>query len=448
MSATRKIRELLLLPREIRECPEIISSIRDCIEKDNQALEYYIRWMRFEAAMHSALSHEAAPALVVSAIRNQSRRLWGLRGAIACIACLITFCLIVGSILLPAAKLSREAGQPILAARIEATGKVVWSREIPQRTRSVAPGEWISFQEGTLPFYMGNGAELTVQGPASLRLVNAWEVELREGKLCAYVGPPARGFRVKSGDLTVVDLGTIFTVSTFPGAPVDVHVLQGTVTAESKLAPKAIINAGVAHKYEEGGKLLSTGPAEVPKFVASLRKYSGISEISGSIEFLPIPPTPGEEGSFPTPTGGVCFPEQLNIMVQQPLKLFSATPGTWSQTKNPELVEIPPGTRVSTYLIHSEKTSVPQTEATIQFKGRILGLALTEQQLQDTDLYYGIPFFKYPAATSKGRRGAVATEVDDEIRIHGDRRSLDLKINFSGGALDQIRVFVAADSDD
>lgn len=443
LSATQKIRDLLLLPRDIRECPEIVSSIRECIEQDDKALEYYVQWMRFEATLHRTLSHEAdPPAVIVSEIQRRSRRLQLMRGTIVTAACLIAFCLVISSIQMSASRLSRQAEQPILAARIEADGKIVWSNEVPKQSRSAASGEWISFREGTLKVHMACGAELALQGPVTLQFIDGWEVKLRQGKVCAFVSPPARGFRVKSGELTVTDLGTIFGVIASSDGFTDVHVIQGVITAESPSAQKSMIHAGVAHQYEPAGRLAKTGPSNASLFDDQLRALTGIGQISGSLEFLYIAPPSLAAEALPPHKGACIFLERKDSSVIAPLSLYAATAGSWTEQSNPELIEIPAGTRVSTYLIHTEVSPVWPVQASVRFEGEILGLALSEPQLQETDPIYGHPSVTYPAPTAKGTRGAVIKEGDDEIRVSDDRRTLEIKINHSGKALDQIRVFV------
>ena len=43
MSDSTRLRELLLLPRHLREQPEVVCAIREAITQDEEALRYYER---------------------------------------------------------------------------------------------------------------------------------------------------------------------------------------------------------------------------------------------------------------------------------------------------------------------------------------------------------------------------------------------------------------------
>ncbi|MCC9643357.1 FecR domain-containing protein [Rhodopirellula sp. JC740] len=56
------------------------------------------------------------------------------------------------------------------------------------------------------------GATLIVEGPAELDIESDWSVRVDQGRLRATVPPAARGFRIKTADSEVIDLGTEFTM--------------------------------------------------------------------------------------------------------------------------------------------------------------------------------------------------------------------------------------------
>ena len=75
---------------------------------------------------------------------------------------------------------------------------------------------------------LGSGVQLTVLGPACLEVHNVMEVTLESGRLLADVPHWATGFLVRTADLDVYDLGTVFSVSVdWPVS--DVFVFKGRV---------------------------------------------------------------------------------------------------------------------------------------------------------------------------------------------------------------------------
>jgi len=108
---------------------------------------------------------------------------------------------------------------------------------------------------------LGSGVQLTVLGPSSLEVHNVMEVTLESGRLLANVPHWATGFLVRTADLDVYDLGTVFSVSVdWPVS--DVFVFKGRVRvneaghSESGNAPSGevvgICEAGEGVRAEAG----------------------------------------------------------------------------------------------------------------------------------------------------------------------------------------------------
>jgi hypothetical protein len=73
-----------------------------------------------------------------------------------------------------------------------------------------------------------SGARVVIEGPADLRLVSAHEAACPSGRLLAEVPEPARGFRLSTAQLDLVDLGTSFGIDATP-RQTEVHVFKGEV---------------------------------------------------------------------------------------------------------------------------------------------------------------------------------------------------------------------------
>jgi len=90
-----------------------------------------------------------------------------------------------------------------------------------------------------------SGARVVVEGPAELRLVSASEAICPFGRLLVEVPPPARGFRLKTDQLDVVDLGTVFGIDA-NAHRTEVHVFKGKVELLSGSAAKQSLGEGRA----------------------------------------------------------------------------------------------------------------------------------------------------------------------------------------------------------
>ncbi len=115
--------------------------------------------------------------------------------------------------------------------------------EVLSTGAALSPG-WLRIQSGLAQIEFSDGARLIVEGPAELQIVSRAEAFCRTGRLSAQVPPAARGFKIASPQMTVVDLGTAFGLEVREGDSV-VHVFEGKVElASAKDAPKRELIAG------------------------------------------------------------------------------------------------------------------------------------------------------------------------------------------------------------
>ena len=102
---------------------------------------------------------------------------------------------------------ARSSGVAILTRGVN----VVWESASPTpEVGSIVVTGPLSFRSGILQLEFYGGATVVMEGPAEIELKGIDEIMLRHGKLRAKVSPRARGFRVHSPYVNVVDLGTEF----------------------------------------------------------------------------------------------------------------------------------------------------------------------------------------------------------------------------------------------
>jgi hypothetical protein len=120
-----------------------------------------------------------------------------------------------------------------------------------ERSAQVVEGQVITLSRGLLILEFKSGAEVTLNGPATLIATSAMSVKLIKGELSANVPPQGRGFRVETHAGNFIDLGTKFGLLVAENGDVETHVFEGKVIAKPARSGDAVIE----------NKLLETGQA-------------------------------------------------------------------------------------------------------------------------------------------------------------------------------------------
>jgi ferric-dicitrate binding protein FerR (iron transport regulator) len=118
-----------------------------------------------------------------------------------------------------------------LAARITGSENCVWAKSpaLLQPGAHLQQGQIIALEKGRAEITFDCGAQIVLDGPASLEVNSPWETTLHRGLLHAHVPPEATGFRVTHQSVDVVDLGTEFTMAADEAGSADVYVTKGEV---------------------------------------------------------------------------------------------------------------------------------------------------------------------------------------------------------------------------
>lgn len=113
-----------------------------------------------------------------------------------------------------------------------------------------------SLTEGAVHLRFSNGADLVVEAPAELKIIDDMNTQLISGKVRAMVPPPANGFTVKAYDLAYEDIGTEFGLSVDGEKnSSELHVFDGQVNVKSsssqKLLKKVFKGQAIAYMDED-----------------------------------------------------------------------------------------------------------------------------------------------------------------------------------------------------
>jgi hypothetical protein len=132
---------------------------------------------------------------------------------------------------------------------------VEWANpgEVHYLGAALAPG-WLRLKAGVLQVEFFNGAHVVLEGPGELQVVSAKEAFCNSGKLSAEAPPSAHGFRIRTPQMNLVDLGTAFGLAVSGNGTV-VHVFKGEVELQEKSAAKQSLKEGEAASVGSGGTM-------------------------------------------------------------------------------------------------------------------------------------------------------------------------------------------------
>ncbi len=128
----------------------------------------------------------------------------------------------------------KATGPATIATVIKARGCKWAGSTLPTAEGSRVTTGTLELVEGIATVKFDSGAEVVMEAPATLELVDAISCRLVRGTLVADVPPSAIGFTVDTPDAKVVDYGTRFGVSTGEDGKYLVQVLEGLVEVNPK----------------------------------------------------------------------------------------------------------------------------------------------------------------------------------------------------------------------
>jgi ferric-dicitrate binding protein FerR (iron transport regulator) len=168
----------------------------------------------------------------------------------------------------PAATNSPEKAETV-ATLVEAANCRWAASSLPTVVPSeVGPGTY-DLVEGLAKIRFATGAELTLEAPATLRIIDALNCRLEKGAIVVTVPPSAIGFTVDTPEAKIIDFGTTFGVIAGPNGHYVVQVVDGLVELKDK-------NSGIARSLTTG-KWVSVGgePAHPSGAVSEESLHSG-----------------------------------------------------------------------------------------------------------------------------------------------------------------------------
>ena len=147
----------------------------------------------------------------------------------------------------------------------------VWESHPELAQGDLLPAGEIRLKAGVAQLELFSGVTLVIEGSAVFEVHSAMEMSVLTGKMRANVPEPAHGFRIRTADGEVVDLGTEFAVNISSNKS-EVHVIEGSV----EWHPAGKTDKQLMVK----GEAISSGKGGYQKMVAQAGDFVGIRELN------------------------------------------------------------------------------------------------------------------------------------------------------------------------
>jgi ferric-dicitrate binding protein FerR (iron transport regulator) len=259
------------------------------------ARQFYVKAMGLSASLHhyaSEMQTEARDAAVRGKVVHVG--IWWrsvMLAAAACIAILLWFQF--------RPKASTDLQSVEYVARVTGSSNCEWaSAQSLQPGDRLHKGQQLNLVKGLAEITFDSGAQVILDGTATLDVNSAWDATLRRGTIKAHVPPEAVGFRVSNHAVEVVDLGTEFTMIADNNGAAEVLVLKGEVEAAPRDAGEQdtiLLHANESRRFADTGAVsniadskqkfaLFTQPMEVDHFAQSAHYvHWSFDETGGSL---------------------------------------------------------------------------------------------------------------------------------------------------------------------
>ncbi|NWK57335.1 FecR domain-containing protein [Verrucomicrobiaceae bacterium N1E253] len=286
--------------------PELFGELEAYLLSSDQARAQYQEFMQLQSLVGLELDvhHRSEPHLPVQRILFRQKRRAVFVAWLSAAAVLILGAVLMRLYLMP----EPVAGDLVFKSSPGTEISVTHSGEGSPTGQTMQPGSRMVVEQGVVELQFASGVRSVVMAPADLTMRSEGELFLREGRAWFHVPEQAIGFKVRTDDLSVLDLGTEFGVLARPGEHDEVHVFKGRVEVESLRVrkQKGELTAGQARRIDPVGRLveISTNSggflAELPDSLPYLHWSfdDGVtSPVAGTYPYIERINTVGEGGT-------------------------------------------------------------------------------------------------------------------------------------------------------
>ncbi len=240
------------------------------LAESGEARRFYVRSMALSASLHDYAgelqSDEPERVVRVPAWR------WVVGGLAAAAAVVLAFW--IPETRPTVERLTSASDDDAFVATLSATNGSRWKGDGPALGEELRQGRQLDLVSGFAEVTFNSGAQVVLEGPATLDLTSAWEAVLRRGSLRANVPPEAVGFRISNPDVEVTDLGTEFSMVAGEHGGTEVFVLKGSVeaSAEGRAQP-------ITLREQQARRFDRSSITEVRDREQKLKRWAGKSKL-------------------------------------------------------------------------------------------------------------------------------------------------------------------------
>lgn len=135
----------------------------------------------------------------------------------------------------------------------------------------ISPGP-LRFSKGMVEIEFFSGVKTIIKGPVNVELISENEISCSEGIIRGYAPPHAKGFKIRSQQMELIDIGTEFGVQVSPELGANVQVFDGEVeiyqpTDTADKQPQ-LLKAGdaIAISLDGASRTIGHTPESFPEF--------------------------------------------------------------------------------------------------------------------------------------------------------------------------------------
>jgi ferric-dicitrate binding protein FerR (iron transport regulator) len=241
--------------------------LEQMLRTSEEARRFYVRALTLSSSLMQYAGEMQSDAPDIPAIQSRIVRpaawVWTLGSMAAAAAIVLAFWLGWSKERGPAGSNSGEIAEAVQendesVALLSGAKDCRWSGPEIKPGEELHRGQQIKLESGFAEITFDCGAQVTLEGPATLNLDSAWEAVLQRGRLKASVPPEAIGFRISNPSVNVVDLGTEFSMVADEAGATEVFVLKGQVETTARDASgneerPVVLREKQARRFAVGG---------------------------------------------------------------------------------------------------------------------------------------------------------------------------------------------------
>ncbi len=254
---------------QVRALNELLLS--DAVARDEYILRLELHSRLASAPDLFALTNENEAALGASILPPHARpratarkRTWVVALA-ACVAILAA----VWWGLRPTPPTDRQGTTSKAVAMLDRAVDAQWNQggEAPRLGAPLEPG-WLRLNSGLAQIVFYSGARVVIEGPTELELLSPSEALCRSGRLTADVPPQARDFRIRTPQMNVTDVGTVFGLDVRERRTA-LHLFKGNAGFE-------LAGGSAKQNLQEGRAAVVEGPHAVRLVAADRTAFASL----------------------------------------------------------------------------------------------------------------------------------------------------------------------------